>query len=344
MFSFLSVAIHISAMGLLTMPFAPGGAPVGLQDTTVRVERRAFVMGTEARVVVEGLDRPAALVAAEAALSEMERWEGLLSTWDPATPLHAANLAPVGHPAPLPQEVNRILAEAFAWRARTSGAFDPAVGALVDAWGLRTGGRTPTASELDRAVVAVGPASVTLDEHAGTLTRHDAAAWLDSGGFGKGAALRAAGDTLRTRGVTRALLDLGGQILVVGPPQGVGVAHPSGRQHAEVALRVGEASVATSGTSERGHHLLDPRTGRPAPAWGSVTVVSADPVAADALSTALYILGPVDGRAWAEAQDDVGALFLEVREGRLVARWNRAMEAWLHPLEIQRLKEEHARP
>jgi thiamine biosynthesis lipoprotein len=93
-------------------------------------------------------------------------------------------------------------------------------------------------------------------------------------------------------------------------------------------LEVHGVSVATSGVSERPGHLLDPRTGLAAPAWGSVTVVSPDPFEADVLSTALYVMGPERGLAWARAEG-VAALFLATEDAGLRATWTEAIDAWL---------------
>ncbi len=94
--------------------------------------------------------------------------------------------------------------------------------------------------------------------------------------------------------------------------------------------------MSTSGNSERWverngsriGHILDPRTGRPTASWGSVTVVAEDPLAADVLSTALYVQGPDEGLRWMRDDPDVGVLFLIDRAGALEARWNPAMERW----------------
>jgi thiamine biosynthesis lipoprotein len=76
-------------------------------------------------------------------------------------------------------------------------------------------------------------------------------------------------------------------------------------------------------------HVLDPRTGEPVPAWGSVTVVAEDPAVADMLSTALLVLGPDAGERWAKDRKDVAVLFLIARDGTLVRRWNQALESFL---------------
>ena len=169
-------------------------------------------------------------------------------------------------------------------------------------------------------------------------------AWIDTGAFGKGAALRSAARKLSERGVRSALLDLGGQVLALGRDASTGSPWSVGRgasrrsrQEAVARLLVEDVSVATSGNSERAGtvrgdpvgHLFDARTGWPTSVWGSVTVVAANDLVADVLSTALYVMGPADGLAWSQGLPDVGALFLCERAGALVGCCNAAMGRWL---------------
>jgi len=311
------------------------------QLADVWLERESFVMGTRLRLEVGAPTREAATGASEQALAEVRRLDALLSTWDGTAEMARLNATPRGSSAAVSPALLVLLLEAEAWSKRTGGAFEPAVGSLVNAWDLRGTGRVPDAASLRGALRAVR-AGVALDAAAGTLTRNDAAAWIDTGGFGKGAALAAAAHALRAAGVTDAVLDFGGQIMALGQPADGGgwrvpVAHPRHRQEAVGELLLRDVSAATSGASERfievaGQrygHLLDPRTGQPVPAWGSVTVVAADPLAADALSTALFVLGPAAGMAWARDREDVAVLFLEDTPRGLVPHRNAAMERWL---------------
>lgn len=269
--------------------------------------------------------------------------EALLSTWGPDTELRRLNRAPVGEPHSPSRDVLGLLREADHWSRETGGAFDPRVGALVDAWDLRGSGRIPDRREVRRALAASGPEGIRLDFAARTVTRLDSAAWIDAGGFGKGAALRAASRALEERGIANALLDFGGQVVALGSSGAeearwpVALAHPRRRSESVGRLTLSGVSAATSGTSERlvsvGDrtlgHLVDPRTGEPAPRWGSVTVVAPDPLVADILSTALFVLGPDEGMKWARRRDDVGVLFLVAKdEGDVRFRWNRTMEQW----------------
>lgn len=286
-------------------------------------------MGTRFRLVVEAASDAEARGATEAALREVEGMERLLSSWDPSSELSRVNVAPVGRPVGVSSTLEGILSKAIAWSDSTDGAFSPAIGALVDAWGLRAEGRTPSATEVAEALGATGRDALEL--RAGRAVRHASRAWIDAGGFGKGAGLAAAAARLEELGVQRALLDLGGQLWAAAPPEApwtVLVAHPDRRFDPVARLSVAGVSVASSGLSERPGHLLDPRTGLRAPDWGSVTVVHADPMIADVLATALYVMGPSQGLRWAR-EHHVPALFLDTRSGRLLASWTPALAPWL---------------
>jgi thiamine biosynthesis lipoprotein len=305
------------------------------------VERERVVMGTTLRIRVEAADRESALVATGAAFAEVERIGGLLSTWSDASAIAAIHRAAPGTPTRVVPELLGLLAAADLLVEATEHAFEPRVGALVDAWDLRGEGRTPDALELAHAIAASGEGSLTLDMLSGTATRHDSRAWLDTGGFGKGAALDAARAVLTAAGVRGAFLDFGGQAALMGPsadPVLLALAHPERRWEAAcwIGLESGH-SVATSGSSERFvvsggrvlSHILDPRTGAPAPVWGSVAVVAENSLEADALSTALYVMGPDEGSRWLGDRDDIAVLFLETVEGSVHPRWNSAMERLL---------------
>jgi len=305
--------------------------------------RESVVMGTLFRVEVAGVEREEALAAAEDVIQEVERLDRALTTWDARSSMSILNQAPVGRPFRPDAELFDLLVEAGVWSGRTGGTFDPTIGALVDAWRLRRGGARPDGQTLASARRATGRALFTIDSDERVLTRHHPRAWIDTDGFGKGAALMSARGRLSGGGVSSAFLDLGGQVLAVGRDAStgsswsVGVAHPSRRYEVVAHLLVEDVSVATSGNSERARmvsgepigHLIDPRTGHPAALWGSVTVVAGDPILADVLSTALYVMGPVAGLAWSRRLEDVGALFVIERDGSLVGFCNAALERWL---------------
>ncbi|MBA3521057.1 MAG: FAD:protein FMN transferase [Gemmatimonadales bacterium] len=308
----------------------------------VWVERQAYLMGTTLSVAVAAPTRTHGIRAIEDALSAVRRAENLLSTWRNDSEMSRLNHAGVGQSVVLSPALYHLLREAERWTRATDGAFDPAVGALNDAWDMRGVGRIPSAGELATARDATGMDRFAFTDTTRAVTRLSSRAWIDTGGFGKGAALRDALHQLRRHGIRSGMLNFGGKVLVFGPDQKGGdwvvpVAHPSKRAEPAVRLRLRDRSASTSGQSERyvtvaGRrlgHVLDPRTGAPIAPWGSVTAVAEDPAAADIISTALLVLGPEAGLRWAERRDDVGVLLLIERDGRLVPRWNRALEQFL---------------
>lgn len=278
------------------------------------VERVLGAMGTSLVVEVWAPTRPEALAASEAAVRAIARVEERLSTWNEDSELSALNRTPVGEPFRLSEDLARdLLRVRELWRA-TGGAFDPSVGALVGTYGLRSGGRTPTEAELEEARSGVGFGALWIQGR--TAIRTNPGLRLEEGGFGKGVGLDAGLFALDTAGATRARIDLGGQVALFGTglrdePLVLALADPRDRTRGVLELELHSGSLATSGNSERGitvagerrSHILDPRAGVPAQDFGSVTVWAPDAIDADALSTALFVLGPAEALSFASATD-----------------------------------------
>lgn len=332
-------ALVVTAVGTGSVLARPPSAA-----TPERVERRLALMGTRLDLVVEATDRPTALRASEAAVEALEKVEARLSTWTESSELAAVNRSSAASSIALSPELARDLSAVDELNRWTEGAFDPTVGALTRAWGLRTGGRQPSEEELAAARHHVGwRRLVRIGE--GLLTKAPGVV-LDEGGFGKGVGLDRALAAATAAGATSLTLDLGGQVVVSGREETVAVASPTRRDHATFAIRIEHGSLATSGNSERAilvdgkprGHLLDPRTGRPAPDWGSLTVWAQSATAADALSTGLWILGPDRALAVAARTPGLEVLTQEVTPEGLRARasaglWERltAVETFVTP-------------
>ena len=176
---------------------------------------------------------------------------------------------------------------------------------------------------------ASGADLLLLDTTTTTARLAHPAAGVEEGGFLKGYAL----DRMRQVSNTpRGLLDFGGQLLAWGPPVQVSVADPLDRQHPRLSFRLGNASLSGSGTSERGRHIIDPRTGEPCAAWGSTAVVATDALTADVLSTAMFVMGPDAGLAWAQRHDVAAAFLLNDGTVRMTPAF-RALHPTLMPRE-----------
>ena len=292
------------------------------------VERAVHLMGTRATLVVQAADRAAGLHRLEQMVGLIERTEASLSTWRADSVLGALNRQPVNEPFLLPPALCGVWPRLAHWHRLTGGAFDPAVGRLGEAWGLRAGGAVPAPDVLRAARAATGLAHFRFDVVTCRVTR-TANATLDAGGFGKGEALRRL-VAAQAEGPPW-MVDFGGQVAVGGKPAGAGwpvaIAHPAKRNQAALAVTLTTGSLATSGASERSWvvggrpvaHILDPRTGQPVHRPASVTVWHEDPLAADILSTALYVMGADDGLDHAE-RHGAAALFLVPDPDRDAAR------------------------
>lgn len=317
---------------------AAGGTPTAAIPVAATVVRQILAMGTLLDVAVTAAEQPTALSASEAAVQAVDAVEARLSTWRDDSELAQLNAAAVGRPFVLSHALLEDLRAARSWWLQTDGTFDPAIGALVAAYDLRGSGRWPTADALAAARQASGLDGLSLPPQASSTTpppvpgatRRREGLRIDAGGFGKGIALAAAGRAALEAGATTARFDFGGQRFEVGPtgPNTITIADPRDRRRPAVSLVAHGRSVATSANSERRRvvagralgHLLDPRSGLPATDFGAVTVVTDDPVAADCLSTALFVMGPERALTWAAGHPDIEVLVLEVHGDGLVAR------------------------
>jgi FAD:protein FMN transferase len=287
------------------------------------LERRFLVMGTEARITLwNSGPRQELLPTSDRARGALVASEARLSTWIEDSELARLNGAPRDRPVKLSPELAAELRAAFECRAATAGAFDPEVGRLVAAWGLRTGGRWPSGDEIATLAAESRQPGLLLDSAAASARRRNART-IEEGAWGKGAALDHAVAALGPGAIGE--IDLGGQLrFTPGRAATVAVAHPRDRQRVLLALGVVGGSVATSGNGERGlvvegrrvGHLLDPRTGRPAADFGSVTVWAPTALEADCLATGLFVLGPEAALAFAARRPDLGVVVVEASEGQ----------------------------
>ena len=145
-----------TTVALALLPFVSLCWPRAAASTPHAVERTVYLMGTRARLVLLARDRAAGLRRLEAMVESLEQTEAELSTWRTDSALSALNRQPVDEPLQLPAPVCALWGELTAWHRATNGAFDPALGALSNAWGLRETGRRPSPGRLAAARAVTG--------------------------------------------------------------------------------------------------------------------------------------------------------------------------------------------
>lgn len=269
--------------------------------------REVLAMGTRLSIRIDGDSQAQLASASETALMECARIEAACSTWKTDSVFSLLNGAK-GQPVSLDREWLDLLSRALAWSRRTEGAFDPALFSLLTAYGVRKGGCAPSETELARARAASGAEHLHLDFKSGSA-RLEKGAGIEEGGFAKGYALDRMKNQVVSSGVRSGCLDFGGQLLAFGWAMDVSIADPKDRTLPRFSISLLNASLASSGLSEHGRHIVDPRNGLLCGDWGSVSVIAPSGLDADCLSTALYVLGPDKGLAWAR-RHHIAAIFL----------------------------------
>ncbi|MFR6291661.1 MAG: FAD:protein FMN transferase [Peptococcaceae bacterium] len=258
-----------------------------------------FAMNTYITMQANGPQGAAALEKAEAFVHQSE---SRFSVTDGKSEIYAANHSK-GQPVLVSSDTAELLSFALSMAEETGGALDPTIYPVLTAWGFTTEERrVPSQAEIDALLPAVDYQQITISE--GQLRVPQGAA-IDLGAVAKGYIGDGVTALLKEHGVTSALLNLGGNVQVIGgKPDGtfwrVGVRDPFSEQNLGV-LEVKNAAVVTSGgyqnyfIGEDGQvyrHILDPKTGRPAQnGLASVTVVASEGKRCDALSTALFVMG-----------------------------------------------------
>lgn len=141
---------------------------------------------------------------------------------------------------------------------------------------------------------------------------------IDLGGIGKGYAVEAIRQLLKSRGVTKALIDMRSSIAVIGGPWRIGIQDPRKKDKLLGTLELNEGqAISTSGNYEQGKHIIDPRTGLYVESCLGVTVLTDDAAVADALSTAIFVMGPEKGLEFVRTLKDVECLIIQ-NDGKIV--------------------------
>jgi len=281
-----------------------------------------LLMGTIVNITAIDPDEEILSGAIDEAFAAMAHLDSVATRFSPESAVGMINSrSPGEEQLYIDLDVSTIISRSQAISRMTDGAFDITVAPLIDLWTFDEGNDLPTDMEIRRALSTVGYDRIRLHPTSGALTLATDV-HIDLDGIAKGRAVDKAYRILRTTGVDAAVIDAGGDVRMLGlPPDGgnwrVGVKHP--RQDGLLGvLSLGSGSVATSGDYQRFmikdgiryHHILDPSTGLPARSTVSVTVVCERCEDADALATAVFVMGPRRGMRFVERTEGLEAIIV----------------------------------
>jgi FAD:protein FMN transferase len=295
-----------------------------MRPAVIRYEASHLAMGTEFTLVCYGDNRQYLAEVGHEVFEEIDRLEAQLSKYNPKSEISVINRMAAGRSVSVAPKLFELLVDSIHYSDSTDGAFDVTAGPLMKAWGFFRGkGRVPAHAEIARVLRGVGYQHVHLNGADRTIHFDVQGLELDLGAIGKGYAVDEAVDILRHNHVTQALISSGtSSVYVLGAPPGlrgwpISLRNPYDKEKAANVVRLSNCALSTSGNYETFFklgaktyaHILDPTTGRPVENMLATTVMAESACAADALSTAFYVMGVERSRRYIATHRDLMAVF-----------------------------------
>ncbi|MCO6455878.1 MAG: FAD:protein FMN transferase [Pirellulaceae bacterium] len=292
-----------------------------------RFEATEVHMGTNVTIVVYAESPDTANPALRAAFERIRRVDEIMSDYREDSELNRlSRQSPTPAPVPVSPPLWTVLQAARELSEASDGAFDVTVGPLSRLWRrARRQKQFPAATRLAEARESVGYRLLKLHPRERAVELLGPRMQLDLGGIAKGYAADQALEELRQRGLPRALVNAGGDLAIGDPPPGedgwkVGVAPLGPAEPPSRLLSLARCGVATSGDAwqfveidgQRYSHILDPRTGLGLTDHAGVSLIAADGMTADALASAVSVLGPEAGLKLVDRTAGAAALVVRV--------------------------------
>jgi thiamine biosynthesis lipoprotein len=264
------------------------------------------------------------------AFEEMDRVSNLLDRYKPNSPIGVLNKE--GTLTDMPPEVARVFDRSLHFYKKSQGAFDMTVQPVVDLYkrDFEATGGSPSEKALEKALALVDASAVTFDGKSVRLQKEGMGITLD--GIAKGYVIDCGAEFIKGLGIEHALINAGGDIRVAGgkesgSPWRVGVQNPDKKGPYLDILEMSDGAVATSGNYEiyfdeekLYHHIVNPKTGLSPRESESVSVLAASVMDADALSTAVFVLEPSEGKRFIESMPGAECLILSRAKGRIASK------------------------
>ncbi len=298
----------------------------GMRRRTVEFDSGYHVvMGTFVRVLVVSSDKTSALAAIDAAMQAIERVDTLMSDYDPESELSQVNLRAFAEPVPVDPDILEVLSAAIQYSRLSGGAFDVTIGPVVQLWRhAKETGIAPAPEQLAQARAKVGYQNLLLDLQTRTVRFAVEGMSLDLGGIAKGFAIDKAVQAMKDAGALGGMVDIGGDVRCFGTPVGrntdwyIALQDPADEENTLLRLKFKDQAVATSGNyrrftvlnGQKHSHIMNPATADSAGDFSSVSIIAADAMQADALATAVSVLGPEKGMEMLKTIPEVQAVLI----------------------------------
>ena len=283
------------------------------------ITRTENIMGTRCSVELWSEDRAKGEAAIASVFADMHRIDRLMSTWKEDTEISLVNREAGKHPVKIDPELFRLLQVSVEYSELTHGAFDITYASVGYLYDFKKGVH-PDQKAIDAALPGINFRHMKLDPRNSTVFFTRPGMRIDLGGIAKGHSVDRGIEILQKQGITRAMVNAGGDTRIIGDrfgkPWWVGVRDPDHEGKTFLKLPLTDTSFSTSGDYERYfdedgkrfHHIIDPKTGDSARKCRSVTVISASATRTDALTKSVFIMGPEEGIRFIDTLPDVDAV------------------------------------
>ncbi|MCX5687626.1 MAG: FAD:protein FMN transferase [Candidatus Omnitrophica bacterium] len=276
-------------------------------------------------------DKDKAISAINAAFKEMERIENVFSKFDENSEVSRINKLAGLDKLSVSKEVFNLTERSIYYSRISEGAFDITVAPFMDIWGfVLRHNSIPDTDAIEKALKYVGYKNIELKSEDMSIKFLNKGTKIDFGGIAKGYAVDRARDILISRGIKNSLINLGGNIFALGNAPGkknwkIGVQDPRNKGKLLHSFELTDRAISTSGNYERFFeikgkrysHIINPITGIPCQGIISVTVVADSAEEADALSTAIFVMGEEKGLNLAKSIKSIKVLILK-EDGRII--------------------------
>jgi len=296
------------------------------------VKETSVLMDTFCEISCYSGSRDKSAAAINAAFEEMQRIERVFNKFDENSEVSKINSRSSLEKISVSKEVFKLTQDSIYYSAISEGAFDITVAPLMEIWGfVRKNKTAPDKVVIQEALKSVGYKNIELDPKDLSVRFLNKGVKIDFGGIAKGYAVDRAKDVLVSKGIKNGIVNLGGNIFVLGRAPGgkswkIGVEDPRNKGKLLQSFELTDRAISTSGNFERFFeiagkrysHIISPLTGEPCQGIISVTVVADSAEQSDSLSTAIFVMGEEKGLNLARAIKGIKVLMLK-EDGKIIS-------------------------